>query len=106
MVAHVFVARYADRPPLYRQAQIWARQGVVLDRSTLASWVGTAAAEITPVTTRLKEIVLGSARLFADETVVPVLDPGRGRTKQGYFWAKQAKVPTRSGWNVCGGGCA
>lgn len=86
-VAHVLVARYADHLPLYRQAQIWARQGLTLDRSTLASWVGAAAAEIAPVAARLKEIMLGSARLFADETVVPVLDPGRGRTKQGYFWA-------------------
>lgn len=86
-VAHVLVARYADHLPLYRQAQIWARQGLDLDRSTLASWAGTAAAEIAPVVRRLKEIVLGSARVFADETVVPVLDPGRGRTKQGYFWA-------------------
>ena len=63
-----------------------ARQGVEIDRSTLAFWVGYAAAEIAPVARRLKEIVLGSGRLFADETVVPVLDPGRGRTKQGYFW--------------------
>ena len=86
-VAHVLVARYADHLPLYRQAQIWARQGLALDRSTLAFWVGTAAAEIAPVVARLKEILLASARLFADETVVPVLDPGRGRTKQGYFWA-------------------
>jgi transposase len=86
-VAHVLVSRYADHLPLYRQAQIWTRQGVALDRSTLAAWVGTAAAEIAPVVARLKEIMLTSARLFADETVVPVLDPGRGRTKQGYFWA-------------------
>ena len=86
-VAHVLVSRYADHLPLYRQAQIWTRQGVALDRSTLAAWVGTAAAEIAPVVGRLKEILLTSARLFADETVVPVLDPGRGRTKQGYFWA-------------------
>jgi len=86
-VAHVLVARYADHLPLYRQAQIWARQGLLLDRSTLAAWVGTAAAEIAPVVRRMKEIVLATARLFADETVVPVLDPGRGRTKQGYFWA-------------------
>ncbi len=86
-VAHVLVARYADHLPLYRQVQIWGRQGLTLDRSTLASWVGTAAAEITPVVARLKEMLLGSGRLFADETVVPVLDPGRGRTKQGYFWA-------------------
>ena len=64
-----------------------ARQGVGLDRSTLAFWVGYAAAEIAPVVTRLREILLASARLFADETTVPVLDPGRGRTKTGYFWA-------------------
>jgi transposase len=87
MVAHVLVARYADHLPLYRQAQMMARQGVAIDRSTLAFWVGYAAAEIVPVVARLKEIVLASSRLFADETVVPVLDPGRGRTKQGYFWA-------------------
>jgi transposase len=86
-VAHVLVARYADHLPLYRQAQIWTRQGVSIDRSTLASWVGTAAAELAPVAERLKQIVLGSARIFADETHVPVLDPGRGRTKKGYFWA-------------------
>jgi transposase len=93
LVAHVLVARYADHLPLYRQAQMLARQGVALDRSTLAFWVGYAAAEIAPVVCRLKEIVLSSARLFADETVVPVLDPGRGRTKQGYFWAELVKVP-------------
>ncbi len=79
--------RYADHLPLYRQAQIMARQGVVLERSTLAFWVGYAAAEIAPVVSRLKEILLSSARVFADETTVPVLDPGRGRTKTGYFWA-------------------
>ena len=87
LVAHVLVARYADHIPLYRQAQMMARQGVDLDRSTLAFWVGYAAAEIAPVVARLRAILLASARLFADETVVPVLDPGRGRTKTGYFWA-------------------
>ena len=87
LVAHVLVARYADHLPLYRQAGIMTRQGVELDRSTLAFWVGYAAAEIAPVVSRLKEILLGSARVFADETTVPVLDPGRGRTKTGYFWA-------------------
>jgi transposase len=87
LVAHVLVARYADHLPLYRQAQIMARQGVMLDRSTLSFWMGYAAAELAPVVTRLREIMLSSTRLFADETVVPVLDPGRGRTKQGYFWA-------------------
>lgn len=87
MVAHVAVARYADHQPLYRQAQMMARQGVLLDRSTLAFWMGYAAAEVAPVVSRLRETVLTSVRVFADETVVPVLDPGRGRTKQGYFWA-------------------
>jgi transposase len=87
LVAHVLVSRYADHLPLYRQAQMMARQGVALDRSTLAFWVGYAAAEVAPVVARLREILLASSRLFADETVVPVLDPGRGRTKQGYFWA-------------------
>jgi transposase len=87
LVAHVAVARYADHQPLYRQAQMMARQGVLLDRSTLAHWMGYAAAEVAPVVARLREMVLSSARVFADETVVPVLDPGRGRTKQGYFWA-------------------
>lgn len=93
LVAQIVVSRFADHLPLYRQAQILARQGVPLDRSTLAAWVGYAAAEIEPVVGRLKEIVLASTRIFADETVVPVLDPGRGRTKQGYFWAELAKVP-------------
>ena len=87
MVAHVAVSRYADHQPLYRQAQIMARQGVILDRSTLSFWMGYAAAELAPVVTRLREMMLASTRIFADETVVPVLDPGRGRTKKGYFWA-------------------
>ena len=86
-VAHVLVARYADHLPLYRQAQILARQGVIIERSTLSFWMGYAAAEVAPVVARLREMMLASTRIFADETVVPVLDPGRGRTKQGYFWA-------------------
>src|SRR3712207_2420879 len=84
---HALVSRYADHLPLYRQAQILARQGIGIGRDTLASWVGAAAAEIRPVVARLREILLGSARLFADETTLPVLDPGRGRTKKGYAWA-------------------
>ena len=87
LVAHVAVSRYADHQPLYRLAQIMARQGVIIDRSTLSFWMGYAAAEVAPVVTRLREMMLASARIFADETVVPVLDPGRGKTKQGYFWA-------------------
>src|SRR5580698_7062551 len=86
LVANVMVSRFADHLPLYRQAQIMARQGVLIDRATLAFWVGYGAAEIAPVVRRLKEIVLSSARIFADETTIRVLDPGRGHTKQSYFW--------------------
>jgi transposase len=87
LVAQVAVARFADHQPLYRQAHGMARQGVMVDRSTLAGWMGHAAAEVAPVVARLRELLLASVRIFADETVVPVLDPGRGRTKKGYFWA-------------------
>ena len=86
-VAHVLVSKYADHLPLYRQAQIYARQGVPLDRSTLADWVGRAAFLLRPVHVRLLAILKASPKLFADETTAPVLDPGRGRTKTGQLWA-------------------
>ena len=86
-VAHVLVARYADHLPLYRQAQILARQGIEIGRAILADWTGTAAREIVPVVRRMHEILLASPRLFADETTMPVLDPGRGQTKKGFAWA-------------------
>src|SRR4051812_16408084 len=87
LVAQVLVSKYADHLPLYRQAQILARQGVHLDRSTLADWVGRAAFLLRPVHERLLETLKRSEKLFADETTAPVLDPGRGRTKTGQFWA-------------------
>jgi transposase len=87
MVAHVVVRKYAWHLPLYRQAQMLASQGIDIDRSTLACWVGYAAAELVPLALRLREILLGSAKITVDETPAPVLDPGRGRTKTGYFWA-------------------
>lgn len=86
-VAHVLVSRYADHLPLYRQAQILARQGIEIGRAVLADWFGTAAREVMPVVRRLHEILQASPRLFADETTMPVLDPGRGQTKKGYAWA-------------------
>jgi transposase len=87
MVAQVLVSKYADHLPLYRQAQIYARQGVSLDRSTLADWVGRAAWLLRPVHERLLVELKRSTKLFADETTAPVLDPGRGRTKTGQLWA-------------------
>jgi transposase len=86
-VAHVLVSRYADHLPLYRQSQILARQGIEIGREVRADWTGTATMEVVPVVRRMREILLGSPRLFADETTMPVLDPGRGRTKKGYAWA-------------------
>lgn len=87
LVADVLVAKYADHLPLYRQAQILAREGVRIDRSTLAHWVGFAAFELAPLHERLLAILKASTKIFADETRCPVLDPGRGKTKTGYLWA-------------------
>ena len=87
LLAHVLVSKYCDHLPLYRQSQIFARQGVELDRSTLANWVGGAAWWLEPLRDRLAEQVFGSQKLFADDTPIPVLDPGRGRTKTGRLWA-------------------
>ena len=87
MVAHVLISKYADHLPLYRQAQIYSRQGVDLDRSTLADWVGRAAFELRPVYDALMADLKQSTKLFMDETRAPVLDPGARKTKTGYFWA-------------------
>jgi transposase len=87
MVASVLVAKYAWHLPLYRQAQMLAAQGLDIKRSVLAFWVGYAAAELKPVYLRLRELILASGKIAVDETKAPVLDPGRGRVKEGYFWA-------------------
>ena len=85
-LAHVLVSKYADHLPLYRQAQILARSGLDLHRSTLAGWVGKASFHLQPVVDCLAAELKKSRKLFMDETTVPVLDPGRGRTKTGYLW--------------------
>lgn len=77
----------ADHLPLYRQAQIYSRQGVDLDRSTLAGWVGRAAFELHPVHDVLMADLKRSTKLFMDETCAPALAPGARKTKTGYFWA-------------------
>jgi transposase len=87
LLAHVLVAKYGDFLPLYRQAQIFARQGVGLDRSTLCDWVGRACWWQAPLWRLLRRHVMASTRIFADDTPLPVLDPGRGRTKTGRLWA-------------------
>jgi transposase len=73
--------------PLYRQSQVFARHGIMLDRAVLADWMGTTAFHLAPIVERMSALMKLSGRLFMDETRAPVLDPGRGRTKTGYLWA-------------------
>ena len=82
----MLVAKYADHTPLYRQSLIYAREGVELDRSTLADWVGRASWLLQPLGERLAAHVFAGVKIHADDTPVPVLDPGRGRTKKGRLW--------------------
>jgi len=86
LLAHVLVAKYADHQPLYRQAEIYARAGVDLDRSTLADWVGQTARLVRPLVEAVGVHVMAAERVHADDTMVPVLDPGRGKTKTGRLW--------------------
>jgi transposase len=86
LMAHVAVSKFCDSLPLYRQVQMLARQGVTLDRSTLSNWVGRACWWLTPLYDLVVGTVLSSDKLFADDTTLPVLDPGRGRTKAGRLW--------------------
>lgn len=86
LIAHVVVSKFCDSLPLYRQAQMLGRQGVTLDRSTLSNWVGRACWWLTPLYDLVVGTVLSSTKLFADDTTLPVLDPGRGRTKTGRLW--------------------
>src|SRR4051812_29244624 len=86
LLAHVLVAKFGDHLPLYRQAAIFARQGVELDRSTLCDWGGRACWWLEPLWRQLQRHVMSSTRIFADDTPLPVLDPGRGRTKTGRLW--------------------
>ena len=86
LIAHVVVSKFADSLPLYRQVQMLERQGIKLDRSTLANWVGRACWWLTPLYELMLGTVLAAPKVFADDTTLPVLDPGRGRTKTGRLW--------------------
>jgi transposase len=86
LLAHILVSKYADHLPLYRQAQIYAREGVELERSTMAEWVGGCFRLVDPLIEALARYVMAAGKLHADDTPVPVLDPGRGRTKTGRLW--------------------
>lgn len=86
LLAHVLVAKYCDHQPLHRQSVIYARAGVDLDRSTLADWVGHAVFLLVALAQAIGRHVRQGGAVHADDTPVPVLDPGRGRTKTGRLW--------------------
>jgi len=86
LLAHVLVAKYCDHQPLYRQAEMYAREGVELERSTLADWVGGCSRLLEPLVEALHHHVMSASKLHADDTPVPVLAPGNGKTKLGRLW--------------------
>lgn len=86
LLAHVLVSKYSDHLPLYRQAEIYERHGVELERSTLADWVGGASRVLAPLVEALRRYVMSTGKLHADDTPVPVLAPGDGKTRVGRLW--------------------
>ncbi len=86
LLAHVLVSKYADHLPLYRQSEIYEREGLELDRSTLAGWVGGASQTLAPLVDQLRRYVMSPGKLHGDDTPVPVLAPGNGKTKTGRLW--------------------
>jgi transposase len=87
LLAHVLIGKYCDHLPLYRQSEIYAREGVELSRSTLAGWVGRAAFELRPLVAAITAHVLAADKIHGDDTPVPVLAPGTGKTATGRLWA-------------------
>jgi transposase len=86
LLAHVLVSKYCDHLPLYRQSEMYAREGLELERSTLADWVSGTGALLAPLVEVLRRHVLSATKLHADDTPVPVLAPGNGKTKTGRLW--------------------
>jgi transposase len=86
MLAHLLVSKYCDHLPLYRQSEIYARDGVELDRSTLSDWVGQAVWLLQPIVDGIRRHVFAAEKVHGDDTPVPVLSPGLGRTKTGRLW--------------------
>jgi hypothetical protein len=86
LLARVLVSKYADHLPLYRQSEIYVRHGVELERSTLADWVGGTSELLEPLVESLRRYVTAASKLHADDTPVPVLAPGNGKTKTGRLW--------------------
>jgi hypothetical protein len=86
LLAHVIVSKFSDHLPLYRQSEIYGRQGVEISRSTMAGWVGAASHPLGPLVDAIRKHVLAGCKLHADDTPMPVLSPGNGKTKTGCLW--------------------
>ena len=86
LLAHVLVSKFCDHLPLYRQSAIYARSDIALERSTLADWVGECSTLLQPLTDALRRYVLAAEKVHADDTPIPVLSPGAGKTKTGRLW--------------------
>jgi transposase len=86
LLAHILVSKYCDHLPLYRQSGIYAREGVELDRATMAAWVGKVTALASPLVEAVADHVMAAEKLHVDDTPVPVLAPGTGKTKTGRLW--------------------
>jgi transposase len=86
LLAHILVSKYCDHLPLYRQSGIYAREGVDLDRATMAAWVGKVTALASPLVEAVADHVMAAEKLHVDDTPVPVLAPGTGKTKTGRLW--------------------
>ena len=86
LLAHVLVSKFGDHLPLYRQSEIYAREGIDLSRSTLAGWVGAASELLAPLVDRIRSHVVAATKIHADDTPVPVLAPGNGKTKTARLW--------------------
>ena len=86
LLAHILVSKFADHQPLYRQSGMYARQGVELDRSTMARWVGACGALVRPLVDALQRYVTAPGKVHTDDTPMPVLAPGNGQTKTGRLW--------------------
>ena len=87
LLAHILVGKFCDHLPFYRQREIYARDNVHIERSTLADWGGAACALIEPLTAALSDYVLSASKLHADDTPIRVLSPGTGKTRTGRLWA-------------------
>jgi transposase len=86
LLAHVLISKFSDHLPLYRQSEIYARQEVAIERSTLAGWVGGASELLSPLVDAIQKHVLAGDKLHADDTPIPVLAPGSGKTRTARLW--------------------